>query len=217
MWIRNSMGASLPFFFPPPYNNHYVQFMCRNFLKQIPSLLDYPHSRQISTSCRHWFKSRRRGRGVLIRIRRYAGVRINSLARYIYIYDPVPILVIFFFFATGERDAGEDPVSGANVFRTINISILVFLPVVIVGTTPSCSLKGRSVKSLLYFPLLLSREDSMLGWPLLRLPDVDPGGLECEKVDYVRWLLHFHLQACTRPLRTLLRITALWFALTRIK
>lgn len=99
--------------------------MCRNFLKQIPSLLDCPHSRQISTSCRYWFKSRRRGRSVLIRVRRYVGVRINSLARYIRSSsDPRA----FFSFATGKRDAGKDPVSGANVFRTINISILAFLP-----------------------------------------------------------------------------------------
>lgn len=26
---------------------------------------------------------------------------------------------------------------------------------------------------------------------------VDPGGLECEKVDYARWLLHFRLHATT--------------------
>lgn len=189
--------------------------MCRNFLEQIPSLLDCPRSRQISTSCRRWFKSRRRSRSVLIR--GYVDTRrSNKFSHEIYTIRLRAPCFFFSFFATGERDAGEDPVSGANVFRTINMSPLVFLPAAIVRTT-LVFLKGSFRQKPLVLSLIAeSWRPAWLASFASARRTVDPGGLECEKVDYARWLLHFRLQVCTRPLRTLLRMSvASWFVAAR--
>jgi len=88
--------------------------------------------------------------------------------------------VFFLIFATGERDTRKDPVSRANVFHTINMSLLVFLP--IVGTT-LVPLKGSFRRKPLVLSLIAesSRLALMSGWPLLRPSDVLLT-LECEKV-----------------------------------
>lgn len=159
--------------------------MGRNFLKQIPSLLDCPHSRQISTSCRHWFKSRRRSRSVLIRVRQYVGVRINSPARYIRASPRSSGSFVFPCHRQGERCRRKSPFLG-RMFSVRSICLSSFSSSSPSSELPSRSLKGRSVKSLLYFPLLPSGEDQP-GWPLSRSArSVDPEGLGCEKVDYAR-------------------------------
>lgn len=84
-------------------------------------------------------------------------------------------LVFSFFLLPSERCKG---VSSANVFGTINIYIPSSFPFPCCchrRNYPRSPLKGHSVESLLYFPLLPSREDlDAPGWPLSSTSYVDP-------------------------------------------
>lgn len=138
-----------------------MQFVRRNFLEQMPEL-NYPRSRErereTSTGCRHRFKSRETRLDSRIRPSNPAQAPSKEIFSLNTDIRSRQIAFFFFFLVVDKREMQKKSPVSRRMFsvRSIYLPLYTFSPSL--SKLPSCPLKGHSVESLLYFPLLPSCE-----------------------------------------------------------